>query len=598
MNLITHHCSSCSSSSPQAQVCEGGQRRLPQSWAGLIRLAAGLGALHIADVASAQYPECSIVVSKTAQRYDKPTGYMIVDLHYSYQSGINDPCGNPFINDFDITTSQSPGSVIGRDCTHGASSTLTHIYTGFDPYVYVPPTSIGLLAILSPCQFGQVLYCQASNWPASGTVQIQWPPLTPGAIETSVTPCLTGHATVVVKARAFAGQGSFSANCKIFFVDYDGGAVQYDFTLPAGGVANIPIDCNIGRGTWGLHVVEFCGGQRTNTWNEILPLTVPRFTPQFPSAALGDRGFVAGETIIRAAPPAQGWSVRWQRTRGFAPDENGALTASLVEDGAQTGGSVISGSDTAELHMTGFATEDIGFYTALLIPPGGTLQTAEVGDTVRLMDNVGQPVFTAEPKPMQLCPSQVMTWPPVTVIESRAQGDAASPVEYQWYLNGELCGVNGYVTLPGGGTLNYRGGVDASILLGGLSLPAGKPPQSINLELQCVASNAFGEVRSRRVPVVIDFREHDCDADGVTNACEIVAGAPDVNQDWTPDSCQCICDTDSDGRVAGEDLANVLQSWGPLRADIVSLACDFDADGFIGGSDLALLLSFWGKCGH
>ena len=199
---------------------------------------------------------------------------------------------------------------------------------------------------------------------------------------------------------------------------------------------------------------------------------------------------------------------------------------------------------------------------------------------------------------MQLCPSQLMTWPPVATIDSLAQGDAASPVEYQWYVNGELCEVNGHVILPGGGTLNYRGGVDANLRLGGLYLPAGKPPQSIGLDVQCVASNAFGEVRSRRVPVLIDFRENDCDADGVTNACEIVAGAPDVNRDWTPDSCQCICDTNGDGRVAGEDLANVLQNWGPVRAEVMSLASDIDADGIVGGSDLALLLSSWGKCRH
>jgi hypothetical protein len=532
-----------------------------------------------------QYDPCVQHTTLLKSRYDKPSGYMILDFRTEYTTSKADPCGTPYhlviVQDCSCAGVPRPSMNCLSPLTsveHGLSSNPVFIGSNCGSYPAVPFT--------------------VTNLPQGSEILVTWPALTPGAIETSVTPCLTGQATVVVKARAFAGQGSFSANCKLFFVDYDGGAVQYDFTLPAGGVANIPIDCNIGRGTWGLHVVEFCGGQRTNTWNEILPLTVPRFTPQFPSAALGDRGFVAGETIIRAAPPAQGWSVRWQRTRGFAPDENGALTASLVEDGPQIGGSVISGSDTAELHLTGFATEDIGFYTALLIPPGGTLQTAEVGDTVRLMDNIGQPVFTVEPKPMQLCPSQLMTWPPVTVIESRAQGDAASPVEYQWYLNGELCGVNGYVTLPGGGILNYRGGVDANLLLGGLSLPAGKPPQSINLELQCVASNALGEVRSRRVPVLIDFRENDCDADGVTNACEIAAGAPDVNHDWTLDSCQCICDTDSDGRVAGEDLANVLQNWGPLRADIVSLACDFDADGFIGGSDLALLLSFWGKCGH
>ncbi len=95
-------------------------------------------------------------------------------------------------------------------------------------------------------------------------------------------------------------------------------------------------------------------------------------------------------------------------------------------------------------------------------------------------------------------------------------------------------------------------------------------------------------------PQVPNPDQHDCDVDGVGDACAITAGATDVNQDGVPDSCQCVADLVlADRQVNGADLGALLSQWGPATANTVS---DINRDGNVNGADLGYLLNAWGPC--
>lgn len=82
----------------------------------------------------------------------------------------------------------------------------------------------------------------------------------------------------------------------------------------------------------------------------------------------------------------------------------------------------------------------------------------------------------------------------------------------------------------------------------------------------------------------------DCDGDGIPNACEIAAGAPDANLNGIPDSCESIAgDLDGNGLVNGADLARLLVNWGGSGA----ANGDLNGSGTIDGADLAILLVNW-----
>jgi hypothetical protein len=89
----------------------------------------------------------------------------------------------------------------------------------------------------------------------------------------------------------------------------------------------------------------------------------------------------------------------------------------------------------------------------------------------------------------------------------------------------------------------------------------------------------------------------DCDKDGISDFCEIQAGAMDLNQNGIPDLCEGPTCRDVDlyrnGRIDGADLAALLSEWGPVTPATNS---DFDLDGLVNGSDLAFLLANWGPC--
>jgi alpha-tubulin suppressor-like RCC1 family protein len=94
-------------------------------------------------------------------------------------------------------------------------------------------------------------------------------------------------------------------------------------------------------------------------------------------------------------------------------------------------------------------------------------------------------------------------------------------------------------------------------------------------------------------PSVFNPTQSDCDNDGVGDACAIAAGAPDINLNAIPDSCECIADLFVDLQVNGADLGALLSQWGPASAGTVS---DLNRDGNVDGADLGYLLASWGPC--
>ena len=94
-------------------------------------------------------------------------------------------------------------------------------------------------------------------------------------------------------------------------------------------------------------------------------------------------------------------------------------------------------------------------------------------------------------------------------------------------------------------------------------------------------------------PLVQNPSQADCDRNGVGDACELAAGAPDFNVNGVPDSCECIADLFIDGQVNGADLGALLSQWGAASATTVS---DLNRDGQVNGADLGYLLANWGPC--
>jgi hypothetical protein len=94
-------------------------------------------------------------------------------------------------------------------------------------------------------------------------------------------------------------------------------------------------------------------------------------------------------------------------------------------------------------------------------------------------------------------------------------------------------------------------------------------------------------------PSTFNPAQFDCDGDGAGDACEIEAGAADIDRDGIPDSCECIADLFVDGQVDGADLGALLSQWGAASATTVS---DLNRDGQVNGADLGYLLANWGSC--
>jgi hypothetical protein len=95
-------------------------------------------------------------------------------------------------------------------------------------------------------------------------------------------------------------------------------------------------------------------------------------------------------------------------------------------------------------------------------------------------------------------------------------------------------------------------------------------------------------------PTIANPLQADCNNNGVGDACEIAAGAPDSNADTIPDTCQCLADLFVDHQVDGADLGALLAFWGPVSPALPS--ADVNRDGNVDGADLGYLLNAWGPC--
>jgi len=95
-------------------------------------------------------------------------------------------------------------------------------------------------------------------------------------------------------------------------------------------------------------------------------------------------------------------------------------------------------------------------------------------------------------------------------------------------------------------------------------------------------------------PTIANPTQADCNNDGVGDACELAAGAPDFNGDTIPDTCQCLADLFVDRQVNGADLGALLAFWGPVNPALPS--ADINRDGAVNGADLGYLLNAWGPC--
>jgi hypothetical protein len=95
-------------------------------------------------------------------------------------------------------------------------------------------------------------------------------------------------------------------------------------------------------------------------------------------------------------------------------------------------------------------------------------------------------------------------------------------------------------------------------------------------------------------PTIANPTQADCNNNGVGDACELAAGAPDFNGDTIPDTCQCLADLFVDRQVNGADLGALLAFWGPVNPGFPQ--ADMNRDGKVDGADLGYLLNIWGPC--
>ncbi len=330
------------------------------------------------------------------------------------------------------------------------------------------------------------------------------------------------------------------------------------------------------------------------------------FKVRSPSVVMGVRGFTDTVTELQIVRPDPSWAVRWYRILDETFDTGGSMPVQEVQDGPQPGGSVVTGADTPRLGITNASEQDLGMYVMELIPPADADAEPVFAGSIQLIQDVGQPVFVRDPLPQSICASQASGSAEVEIpveVASSATG-AASELTYSWSVNGVpvIEGQRVNAAPPPDGQPAFTASVRVtgsrtSVLRLSAYEAVGTPPSRVDFVVDCKVTNAFGSMRSMAVPVTVDYSSNDCDGDGISDACEIAAGALDANDDGVPDSCTCQGDIVEFGTVDGQDLGILLANWGSsLEPEGASLVCDINGDLAIDGVDLGLLLASWGPC--
>ena len=119
---------------------------------------------------------------------------------------------------------------------------------------------------------------------------------------------------------------------------------------------------------------------------------------------------------------------------------------------------------------------------------------------------------------------------------------------------------------------------------------------------QSFVFNDVGEAETNNVPGYLVEWSADCNADGVVDYGQIVAGELiDLDMNLTPDCCEgpslcsrCPGDVTKGGTVDATDLSVVLAAWGTIGQG--EFQADIDRSGLVDGGDLALVLGGWGPC--
>ena len=427
-----------------------------------------------------------------------------------------------------------------------------------------------------------VLWSAGPNAPAPGSQTVHWIPIGQDyAVTMPIDPCSDGLPTTsrMVTIESFSGAAG------------DG----LTDPMPLSRTVSGPFSGDVEQNR--LRYAEL-RRRITNTLKDR-----PQFKVRSPSAVVGVRGLtdtITTLTLIRFDPT---WSVRWMRTLGEDAGGNGSLVVQEVTDGVQPGGSVVIGSATPELRIVNATTQDLGFYSMELIPPAGSDEEPLFVDTIRLVEDQGQPIFADEPMARDVCASEVAGQRFVEVDALAQTSDTDAPISYRWYVNGSEVVEGGTVTvttsLPGSAPFTARlhvTGVNTPTLrLGSYSLTGTVPPV-VTFNVQCEATNSNGAMKSMIAPIAVDYSTYDCDEDGVSDACEVAAGALDIDVNGIPDACYCPMDIDFSGAVDGADLAYILTNWGPAVPEGLSLRSDVTGDASVDGEDLAYILTNWGTC--